>query len=124
MIAVDEKLTKLTNYDVPCLEGNSKQGVVFCGTPCTLFAASEDPNYKELAKRLHIAKSFDEYEDLIRKVNSTGQYADIGYFPWFLNWDNRDHEIKFWYQSSETIGGDYPYILHLANKKWPLLKVC
>ena len=80
--------------------------------------------YKELAKRLTIAKSYDEYEDMIRKVNSTGMYADIGNFPWFLDGDNPNHAIKFWYQSSETIGGDYPYILHLANKKWPLLKVC
>ena len=86
-----------------------------------LFAASQDPNYREIAKRLHVAKNWDEYLDLVRKVNSTGMYSDIGNFPWI--WDTNE-EVKYWYQSSETLGGDHPYIIHLANKKWPLLKVC
>ena len=41
-----------------------------------IFAASEDPNYQEIAKRLYIAKDWDEYDDLVRKVKSTGMYAD------------------------------------------------
>ena len=86
-----------------------------------IFAASQDPNYREIAKRLHVAKNWDEYLDLVRKVNSTGMYSDIGNFPWI--WDTNE-EVKYWYQSSETLGGDHPYIIHLANKKWPLLKVC
>ena len=85
-----------------------------------IFAASEDPNYQEIAKRLYIAKDWDEYEDLVRKVKSTGMYADIGYTPSF----NSTDEVNYWYQSSETIGGDYPYLIHLSNKKWPMLKVC
>ena len=84
-----------------------------------LFADSQDPNYQELSKRLVIAKDWDEYFDLLRKVNSTGMYADIGTMPYF----DLTEELKYWYQSSETIGGDYPYIIHLSNKKWPMKKV-
>ena len=59
-----------------------------------LFAASEDPNYQEIAKRLYIAKDWDEYDDLVRKVKSTGMYADIGYAPWYLN---STDEVNYWY---------------------------
>ena len=84
-----------------------------------LSSASDDPNYQEIAKRFYIAKDWDEYYDLVRKVNSTGMYADIGTMPYF----DLTEELKYWYQSSETIGGDYPYIIHLSNKKWPMKKV-
>ena len=85
-----------------------------------LFAASTDPNYQELSRRLIIAKDWDEYEDLVRKVNSTGLYADIQTFP---VWFNSTTEWDYWYKSTETIAGDFPYTLHLKNKKWPLKKV-
>ena len=85
-----------------------------------LFAASTDPNYQELSRRLIIAKDWDEYKDLCRKVNSTGLYADIQNLP---NWYNSTAEWDYWYKSSETIAGDFPYTLHLKNKKWPLKKV-
>ena len=87
-----------------------------------LFADSEDPNYQEISQKFVIAKDWDEYLDLVRKVNSTGMYADIGNFPTYIN--SMEEELKYWYQSSETIGGDYPYMIHLSNKKWPMLKVC
>ena len=84
------------------------------------FAASPDPNYHEISRRLVIAKDWDEYEDMVRKVISTGIFADIGSVPWLFN---STEEYKDWYMSSETIAGDYPYQVHLTNKKWPLKKV-
>ena len=84
------------------------------------FAASSDPVYQEISRRLVIAKDWDEYEDMVHKVTSTGLYADIGRVPWIFN---STEEYKDWYRSSETIAGNNPYPGHLANKKWPLKKV-
>ena len=84
------------------------------------FAASSDPVYREISKRLVIAKDWDEYEDMVRKVTSTGSFAKVGTEPWYFN---STEEFKDWYKSSETIPGDYPFTGHLANKKWPLKKV-
>ena len=85
------------------------------------FAASPDPNYQEISRRLIIANDWDEYEDLLHKVTSTGMYADIGAAP--EGWYVPEEEFKDWYRSTETIGGTYPYAVHLSNKKWPLKKV-
>ena len=85
-----------------------------------LFAASPDPVYQELSRRLIVAKDWREYNDMVRKVVSTGLFADIGTLPWYFN---STEEYKDWYRSSETISGDYPYAGHLENKKWPLKKV-
>ena len=86
-----------------------------------MFAASSDPNYQEISRRLIVAKDVDEYEDLLSKVISTGLFADIRTLPppWLIT----EEEFKYWYRSSETIPGDYPYSIHLTNKKWPLKKV-
>ena len=84
------------------------------------FAASPDPIYQEISRRLVIAKDWDEYYDMVRKVISTGMYADMGTLPWIFN---STEEYKDWYKSTETIAGDFPYIIHLPNKKWPLKKV-
>ena len=84
------------------------------------FAASSDPNYQEISRRLVIPKDWDEYKLMMRKVTSTGMYADIGPFP---NWPTTEEEWKDWYRSSETVAGDNLYMGHLANKKWPLKKV-
>ena len=83
------------------------------------FAASSDPVYQEISRRVVIAKDWDEYEDMVSKVNSTGLFAEIGTLPW---WFNSTEEFKDWYRSSETIG-DNPYQINLVNKKWPLKKV-
>ena len=85
-----------------------------------VFAASSDPNFKEITRRLVIAKDWDEYQNMVRKVTSTGSFAEIGTTPW---WFNSTEEFKDWYKSSETIPGDYPFTGHLENKKWPLKKV-
>ena len=85
-----------------------------------LFAASSDPIYQEIARRLVIAKDWDEYEDMVHKVISTGLFADLGTEPW---WFNSTEEYKDWYRSSETIVEAHPYQVHLTNKKWPLQKV-
>ena len=85
-----------------------------------MFAASSDPNYQEISRRLIIANDWDEYNELVRKVNSTGLYADIQTFP---AWFNSTDEWNYWYKSTETIAGDHPFTLHIKNKKWPLKKV-
>ena len=82
------------------------------------YAASPDPDYQEISRRLVIAKDWDDYEDMISKVISTGMFADIGTIPWVY-----EEEFKDWYRSSKTLAGDHPYAGHLANKKWPLKKV-
>ena len=84
------------------------------------FADSPDPNYREISRRLVVAKDWDEYEEFVQKTVSTGLYADIGPSP---TWINSTEERKLWYRSSETIPGDYPFQIHLTNKKWPLKKV-
>ena len=83
-----------------------------------LFAASPDPIYQEISRRFVIAKDWDEYDDMVDKVISTGMYADIGNLPYAYEEDFDD-----WYRSNEAIPGTYPYFGHLLNKKWPLKKV-
>ena len=85
-----------------------------------MFAASTNPNFKEISRRLIITKDYDEYQDMVRQVTLTGMFADLGPYPY---WFNSTEEFKFWYRSSETIPGDYPFMNHLTNKKWPLKKV-
>ena len=84
----------------------------------SFLAASSDPNYQEVSQRLVVPKEFDEYEELVSKVLSTGLFVDVSTEPWAY-----PEEFKDWYKSSETIAGDNPYTGHLANKKWPLKKV-
>ena len=86
-----------------------------------MFAASSDPNYQEISKRLVIAEDWEQSDDMVRKVTSTGLFAYIGPLPWTFN---STDEFKYWYRSSEMIAGDNPYSGHLVNKKWPLKKVC
>ena len=82
-----------------------------------VFAASSDPFEQEISRRLVSPKDWVEFFEMLRKVTSTGLFASIGSFPWIAE------EDKNWYRSSEAIGGFYPYLLHLTNKKWPLKKV-
>ena len=82
------------------------------------FAASNDTNYQEISSRLIIAKDWDEYDDMVRKVTSTGMFADIGTLPYV--WPE---EYEDWYRSTETIPGTFAFGVHLSNKKWPLKKV-
>ena len=84
------------------------------------FATSPDPVYQDLSRKFVIANDWDEFEDMVRKVISTGSFADMGPLPWIFN---STEEMKDWYRSSETLAGDYPYSGHLINKKWPLKKV-
>ena len=85
------------------------------------FAASPDPIYQEISQRFVSAKDWDEYEDMVRKVNSTGMYAGIGTVPEM--YVVPEEEFKDWYRSTEIISGTIPYVVHLSNKKWPLKKV-
>ena len=85
------------------------------------FAASPDPIYQEISRRLVIAKDWDEYEDMVRKVTSTGMFADLGTIP--ATWLVSEEEFKDWYRSSERMEGTNQFAGHLVNKKWPLKKV-
>ena len=87
------------------------------------FADSPDPNYQEISRRLIFAKDYAEYKDMVRKVISTGLYAQMNTLPWCFNPNNCTEEYKQWYRSSESISGNNPYEVHLSNKKWPLKKV-
>ena len=84
-----------------------------------IFAASPDPNYREISQRLVIAKDWNEYDEMVRQVTSTGMYADIGSLPYA--WPE---EFKDWYKSSLPVAGPWSeYSFHLSNKKWPLKEV-
>ncbi len=86
------------------------------------FAASTDSDYQEISRRLVVAKDYDEHEDMVHKVTSTGKFAQMGPEP--APWVVPEEEYKNWYKSSQTIRGGYnPHGGHLSNKKWPLKKV-
>ena len=86
------------------------------------FAASTDPVYQEISKRFVIAKDWNEYVDMVRKVTSTGKFAEMGTIP--SSWvPGVVEEYKNWYRSLQTIRGFNPYGGHFLNKKWPLKKV-
>ena len=85
------------------------------------FADSQNPHYREISRRLRIAKDYDEFDSMMRKVTSTGLYAQIGGTPSLRV--VKVEEWKNWYRSSTTVGGTNPYGGHLINKKWPLRKV-
>ncbi len=82
------------------------------------FEDSPYPEFREISQRIVVAKDWDEYDDLLSKVISTGKYANMGTVPWAYeeDWDK-------WYRSSERVPGLQPYGFHLSNKKWPLKKV-
>ena len=83
------------------------------------FAESSDPNYQEISRTLILAKDWGEYEEIIDKVVPTGLYAGMGTIPYAF-----EYEFENWYRGYETIAGNFPYSVNLANKKWPLKKVC
>ena len=84
----------------------------------TNFAESSDQSYQQISRRFVISKDWNDYFDMVEKVTSTGLFAKIGTYPFA---DLK--EYRYWYRSSEIIGGTSPYGVHLANKKWPLKKV-
>ena len=85
------------------------------------FAASSDPTFQELSRRLVIAKSWGEYYEMVGKVYSTGLFALLRTQPPVKIDPKRGY--KDWYRSSETVAGFNPYGGHLVNKKWPLKEV-
>ena len=87
------------------------------------FAASSDPTYQEISRRLVVAKDAYEYYDMLFKVISTGKFAQIHSTPWCWDYAKCTEEFKEWYRSSEIISAFNPYQVHLTNKKWPLKKV-
>ena len=87
-----------------------------------LFAASTDPEYQELSRRLVIPKNWAEHDDMMYKVTSTGLFARIGDRPDPFIIPEEDY--KDWFKSSESIPGFHPFTGHIINKKWPLKKAC
>ena len=88
----------------------------------SFFADSQDPIYLEISQRFLIAKGYNDYLDMMRKVISTGSYANLGASPWCF--EDCTKEFRDWYRSSDTISiGNFQYSEHLTNKKWPLKKV-
>ena len=83
--------------------------------------SSGDRDYQKISQKLVIPNSWDEYDDMVSKVTSTGLFALIGTAPDPMVVTEK--EYKYWYRSSEIVQGDNPYQIHLANKKWPLKKV-
>ena len=83
------------------------------------FAASNDTNYQEISRRLVVPKNiWPDFYKMAYKVMQTGSHSYIGNLPPVY-----EAHYKYWYRSSETIGGFNPYKVHLSNKKWPLKKV-
>ena len=88
-----------------------------------IFAASPDPVYQEISRRLVVAKNWKDWEEMVVKLNSTGLYADLRSKPLEVCLRTGCMNYNHWYMSSETIEGINPFTGHLANKKWPLKKV-
>lgn len=84
------------------------------------FADSPDPNFKEISRRLVIAKDWDEFNEMVKKVTATGMFSQIGNVPAF---GVEEKNYTDWYRSTDRLPGLYPYGVHLLNKKWPLKKV-
>ena len=86
-----------------------------------MFAEYPDPFYKQIAPKLHIAKDWVEYDEMMFKVVPTGRFATIGHRP--DPYTVPEENYKDWYRSKEMIKGTYSFTGHLLNKKWPLKKV-
>ena len=48
-----------------------------------LFADSPDPNYREISRKIVIPKNWDDYEDMVGKVLSTGMYGFRGLLNYY-----------------------------------------
>ena len=98
------------------------------GFAIDFFADSPDPNFQEISRRIYIPKDWEEFYAMADKVTSTGTFSMFGTLP-PVNYENiktqrdLDRVYEKWYRSTETIAGNYPYQIHLLNKKWPLKNV-
>ena len=84
-----------------------------------IFAESTDFAYQILARRIVIAKDWNEYYELLGKALSEGNFASIGTKP------PGSKNLRLWHRSTEKIPAfaTSEYVGHAANKKWPLRKV-
>ena len=108
----------ITPYTYPGWEA-----VVNIFNDSTLF----DPSYQELIEgRLQIPDQvkFHEIVDNISELDA--RFAWLGHGDYVLrNWlkyIKKDTTKKFWMSEEHVILGDYPYAVHLSNKKWQLKK--
>ena len=90
-------------------------------------ANNPDPNIQEISRRLIVTKNWSEFEEMVKKVISTGMFADLSPIPRVFSKKVRDkeQELKDWYKSSETVSTLFsPFSpTSILNKKWPLKKV-
>ena len=108
------------------------------------FADSPDPLYQIIAEKLIIPRNWAHYDELCEKVIEEGTHANIATVPdewerslghWYRSADFYESFISIQMQrfvrqnmtiflrSTESLPGEYVFGVHLANKKWPLLKV-
>lgn len=89
------------------------------------FESSPDPYVQEISRRLYIAKDWEDYDEKVKAVISTGKYAEISGLPARPNrpFLVPEEDFKDWYRSSEIVEGIVPYGAHITNKKWPLKEV-
>ena len=86
------------------------------------FANSPDPIYRELSRRILVAKTINKYNvyrRAIRKREAQGD-CDRDYAVIFPRPKDEDEEAHY---SSEVVKGFYHFPGSIANKKWPLKKV-
>ena len=90
-------------------------------------ANNPDPNIQEISRRLIVTKNWSEFEEMVKKVISTGMFADLSPIPRVFSKKARDkeQELKDWYKSTETVSTLFsPFSpASILNKKWPLKKV-
>ena len=90
-------------------------------------ANNPDPTMQEISRRLVVAKDWIEFEVMVKKVISTGLFADLSPIPRVFSKTakKKEQELMNWYQSTETVATLFsPFSpAHLLNKKWPLRKV-
>ena len=87
-----------------------------------------DPAYQELIKgRLQIPDQ-DKFHEIVDNISELdARFAWLGHGDYVLrNWlkyIKKDTTKKFWMSEESVKLGDYPYAVHLSNKKWQLKKV-
>ena len=90
-------------------------------------ANNPDPKMQEISRRLVVTKDWIEFEVMVKKVLSTGLFADLSPIPRLFSKMARDkeQELSNWYRSTETVATLFsPFSpAHCLNKKWPLKKV-
>ena len=86
------------------------------------------PDYQVLSGKLKVPLTQEEFHETVDRISELDdRYAWIGHGEYvFRNWlkyIKKDKTKKFWMSKEFIKLGDYPYAVHLSNKKWHLKKV-